>query len=747
MSERPAKTRIAVLGGGFGSLSAVYALTSLPDWQERYQITVHQLGWRLGGKAASGRNPARHERSEGRGAHLWFGFYENALRMMRDVYRELGRAPGTPLASFKEAFGSGSSLHLAGGAGRAPIWPLSLPPNDDVPGESSTLPSMWSYVGQILAWIIDSIPHLHESFGSYTDLLAAWDSSARGILRDLIERAQGLGIAAYGEPSPEGVLLCDDLVERAGSAGPTIDQELREHELRRAWAAPLLFLAEQCLAQFADDDDERILYPLFVGPLQLGLALVRGILSDRLYTDGRGLEAIQGEEFRAWLSGHGATASLLEHPLVGALYATFFAYEEGDVTRPAIAAGTMTSVILRLFFTYRGALYYTPTAGTGEVVFAPLYLLLRRRGVRFRFFHKVKALHVADDDDSISAITISRQVILKARRRRYEPLVAIKGLPCWPSAPRWHQIVLGHEQAIQALDFEAADSPEAEVFRLRKGRDFDKVILGIAPGGLEKVCRSLAKRAPRWDEMLTNLRTAAVGGVSLWSYSTWRELTGDPEPPLAGSNFPAPFMSWENGSTAIPYELWTGKYWPGSVAKLQAVIPQAVLSLAEDGPNAQREAADAWLRFQIRRWLSRHTQVLWPEGTAGFTSGIDWNLLVDPERRMGEDRVDGQHVWSATQGSERQVLSLPGTDRYRLAADRSGFSNLMLAGDWTDTGLNLGCIESAVISGLQAARAICGAPATILGESPRRDLGEVERPTPRKASERADDTVKIAALF
>jgi uncharacterized protein with NAD-binding domain and iron-sulfur cluster len=40
--------------------------------------------------------------------------------------------------------------------------------------------------------------------------------------------------------------------------------------------------------------------------------------------------------------------------------------------------------------------------------------------------------------------------------------------------------------------------------------------------------------------------------------------------------------------------------------------------------------------------------------------------------------------------------------------DRSGFDNLFLAGDWTDSGLNAGCVEAATMSGLQAANAVLG---------------------------------------
>jgi len=33
---------------------------------------------------------------------------------------------------------------------------------------------------------------------------------------------------------------------------------------------------------------------------------------------------------------------------------------------------------------------------------------------------------------------------------------------------------------------------------------------------------------------------------------------------------------------------------------------------------------------------------------------------------------------------------------------------MVLAGDWTDCGLNAGCVEAAVVSGLQAANALLG---------------------------------------
>jgi hypothetical protein len=91
---------------------------------------------------------------------------------------------------------------------------------------------------------------------------------------------------------------------------------------------------------------------------------------------------------------------------------------------------------------------------------------------------------------------------------------------------------------------------------------------------------------------------------------------------------------------------------------------------------------------------------LWPDAVG--PDGFDHDVLHGD---LGE-----QHFVAATDPSDRYVQSLPGTDRHRLRPDQSGLANLVLAGDWTDCGLNAGCIEAAVLSGLQAANAVQGRP-------------------------------------
>ena len=137
----PRKRKIAILGGGVGALCAAWELTSSPDWQECYDITVHQLGWRLGGKGASGRNTALGQRIEEHSLHIWAGFYENAFRIMRECYAELGRPPGTPLATVDGAFKPHQLVTLEEERdGAWTSWNIETPLHPGVPGEGAAPP-------------------------------------------------------------------------------------------------------------------------------------------------------------------------------------------------------------------------------------------------------------------------------------------------------------------------------------------------------------------------------------------------------------------------------------------------------------------------------------------------------------------------------------------------------------------------------------------------------------------------------
>ena len=73
-----------------------------------------------------------------------------------------------------------------------------------------------------------------------------------------------------------------------------------------------------------------------------------------------------------------------------------------------------------------------------------------------------------------------------------------------------------------------------------------------------------------------------------------------------------------------------------------------------------------------------------------------------------EAALDSQYWRANVDPSDQYVQSLPASGASRLQANESGYRNLFLAGDWINCGLNAGCIESAVMAGVQAANAVRG---------------------------------------
>src|SRR5439155_3164814 len=143
------------------------------------------------------------------------------------------------------------------------------------------------------------------------------------------------------------------------------------------------------------------------------------------------------------------------------------------------------------------------------VVFAPLYQVLKNRGVKFQFFHRVEELHLASDKASIERISLTRQATVKGGGE-YDPLVPVKGLPCWPSTPLYDQLVEGTKLEARGLyveDYWAERPPWETSLTLRKAYDFDQVVLGIPLGALPIVAQELIDASPAWKAMVAQVET------------------------------------------------------------------------------------------------------------------------------------------------------------------------------------------------------------------------------------------------
>ena len=107
---------------------------------------------------------------------------------------------------------------------------------------------------------------------------------------------------------------------------------------------------------------------------------------------------------------------------------------------------------------------------------------------------------------------------------------------------------------------------------------------------------------------------------------------------------------------------------------------------------------------------------LWPKAVRP-SGQFRWELLCDPGEhsqkevaQADETRFDCQFWTANINPTDRYVLALPGTLKYRISPRDRQPKNLTIAGDWTDCGFNEGCVEAAVMSGRLAAHAIAGAP-------------------------------------
>ena len=105
------------------------------SWRAKYEVTVYQMGWRLGGKCATGRGP--NGRIEEHGIHGFSGSYYNAFGLMNDCYQELpeatcvdGKNSVGVLKSFNDAFhGVDEVIMWEVENGKLHSWPFYVGPN------------------------------------------------------------------------------------------------------------------------------------------------------------------------------------------------------------------------------------------------------------------------------------------------------------------------------------------------------------------------------------------------------------------------------------------------------------------------------------------------------------------------------------------------------------------------------------------------------------------------------------------
>lgn len=691
MSTTPKK--VAILGGGVGAITTAVGITNDPDWRSKFSsVTVYQMGWRLGGKGASGRG--KFGRIEEHGLHVWMGFYENSFRVIREIYKENGRKPGTPLAEWSDAFKRHDYVLMGEQwKGDWRTWPLNFKSNDKTPGSGLGIPSMWRHLIRVLGMTVMVISSA-ENFDP--------QGRKRNGFHKLLDWIMAFFYLITASVMELGGMLLHRLHKLFGSATDSKDKPRPQphygvHFMTRrvnAWN-------EKRHGGYLDNDLARHIYVL----VDFAHAAISGAAREGILSGIIDFDALDEWDAVDWLRLHGANETTCNSGLIHGMYDLMFAYENGDTSKPSFGAGSFLHFAIRMCLTYRGSVFWKMQAGMGDTIFGPMYEVLKKRGVEFKFFNTVDQLHVSAGDDSIDSIDLSVQATTKSGE--YDPFVEVNGLACWPSNPCFDQLVEGEVLKKEQVNLESFWSTWTPVAKktLQRGVDFDVVVLGIPVAAHQFICPELILRSSRWKDMTDHVQTTRTLAMQLWLEPKLHDL-GWTEPSPIIDSYAQPFNTWADMSQLIEREQWPSTSPVNNIAYFCGTMPGGIPPLSDtDAPKRELLA----VKDLALDWLKTNPGFLWPKA-AQANGSLDWCMLADPNNSSGEARFDAQFWRVNMDPTERYTLSLPKTTQHRIRTDDTGFDNLIVSGDWTWQPLNVGCVEGTVMSGLMAANMLLGRP-------------------------------------
>jgi uncharacterized protein with NAD-binding domain and iron-sulfur cluster len=713
------KRKIAILGGGIAGLTTALELTQTPELRAKHDVTIYQLGFRLGGKLASGRNGPSHANVE-HGLHVWFGFYENVFGVLKKTYAEWDKDPRGPFQTWRDVIEPRSYTPIGYQLnGQWALYPQLWFTNSDEPGDGRVELSPLGVVTGLLSVLDRVFLHPIHDDGDVTfdfDVPPFVDD----ILRDALRRMKQMGVALGEQGWMRGMIKSMLDVVRA------LDDDVAEFVSR--YPEPMLWVLEKFAEQI-----HRRLAALAHGP---GNDLFDWLLADYIVTILRGLlnpeyhlldrldfDGLNDTEFAQWMRDNGASQALLDSTLIRVIYETAFQYVDGDTRRPDVEAGTTLRTVFRMLFTYKGAMLWEVRGGMGDVLIAPLYEVLKQRGVKIELFSKVVNLGLSTDKSRVENVHIGVQA--RALSGSYQPLLTLDYGPAWPEEPLWEQLENGADLRARRVDFEShwCQEPFVEERVLSCGTDFDQVVLAMAIGAFKPLnaepgpCKELIDANLRFATMVHALGLVPSQALQLWMQYDLKELGFDYNrvdiegmlPALVDG--PDPFNIWADMTQVLRLEQWRGNR-PRSVHYLCGVLNTTLYR----EPSSQADVparARALVREGVVNWIEQYAGVYWP---LSCDPGFDWETLTDPEERVGALRLDAQYFRANIDPTACCVGTTAGSSKHRLGASESGFSNLTLAGSWTRTPMNVECVEGAVMSGMLASRAICGYPRQVVGE-------------------------------
>ncbi len=705
------KKKISILGGGIAGLTSAYELTNEDNWQDKYDITIYQMGWRCGGKAATGLG--KNGRIEEVGVHIFQGWYHNAFRMVKEVYKEIEEnnlAPDTPFKSWRDAFipnpytfnteydKKNKSWHN---------WTMVFPNNTYTPGtaiQTDFFTLIKEGLGIVIATLVGS-PFQKKKNGK------------KKVISKVLQKIFfKVNVPEREEKNPENKsnTITNRILGKVSKSLELIIVKLTTYRYRKNISIFINLLVKiyrglknffQIGAKHCGNKTKKLRRVLRM--IELGLVCVEGIYTD-VYDSKTGIynwDAINDYDFREWLCKHGASKELLEFSIVRFIYYGTFGNVyggNGTIEQGKIGADIGVKMVTKIS-NYKGCFVWYLAAGTGGTFLAPLTLVLKNRGVKFEYFHKATKIAYSDNEN-IQEIEIDVQVDLKKEISEYNPFIIQKGIHQWTSEPDLSQIDPVQAKRIEQeninLESSFTDWKPVGSKILKKGKDFDLIILATSIQPIKYIAKDIISKNLQWKNMVDNIATTPTLNVQFWLNKTDKELGFDhgqwgmQEGQYANTVIYEDYLySWTSMSYLEKIENWKN-HEPHQISYWCGVWPE------NTGVKNHRIPA---LKNHTHKWMNSNMEWFWPNAIKN--DEFDYNLLCSNKETLSE-KFDDQFFQINDDPTMQYVLGRPGTNQFRIKSDETGYKNLFFAGDWTDFGLNVGYMEGTVQSGIQCANGI-----------------------------------------
>lgn len=428
--------------------------------------------------------------------------------------------------------------------------------------------------------------------------------------------------------------------------------------------------------------------------LAFAITLAKAVTED-VILGGKSWDDLDVYDFRAWMHSHRIFGfpDLRQTAIMQVPYDGVFAYEGHDQSNPQLSAGVAARGLLKLVSDYERAPYNCMTAGMGETVFMPMYEVLQARGVKFDFFARVKEVRL--NGGNVEEVVIARQAVVKPDIT-YDPVELVNGVRTWRRHPDNAQLdanAIGMEDPMSDA-FHGQIGPD-ELKRL--GVDFDWIVCAMPAPETAFVLRNITGIAAL--EAIEKIPTVATLHLQTWFVSSLHQLGWTMQSRVLGG-FPQPLNSMLTDESILAIEPWPAPR-PRGLLYMSGPFGGGWSVNSED--PAARIASDAAAYSEAKNFVTHQLPKVLTNATISAGT-FDFNTLHAPLHPA--DRMKDQYVRGNIDRAARYTFMKPGTLKWRPPAYVPEVRNLVFAGDWVKTGVDIPCIEGCVTSGLQAANAI-----------------------------------------